>query len=402
MKSLANIISILPVVFILGCGKDGDVKAKSASPDSADVLVVVGPRTYTKGDMLKDIDFRVKYTKYMKPDCNPKMLQTIALKVSEQLVPAFIQNAIVSYSFDQYAKTNGCFAIPVEKIRSDIEHKYVEETPSVKNFSQLKDEMKKLGILEQFTNNFENELKTEALMKNVFSNAYPIGKEEIRRFHSAVVLTNEDSAKTNALIALTMTNVVKALKSGADFYKLHEKYDMSPDFAKVDFGSQYIEADFKDMPGVWERLCNMKVGETTDIVDAIDSWHIYRVDEKIPADNSNSNEEALRLSRIYFRRAGTFEPYTDEEVVEALTKIRNEKILELITAIEVPHLKIEYPNGIQHFKSRQFEKLDDFIGKLKKAYRQIEKQRSDGVAHSNQTSHASNSQTNKEATANGK
>jgi len=384
MKSLANAISILSVVFIFGCGKDGDVTAKSTLPDSADVLVVVGPRTYTKGDLVKDIDFRVKYTKYMKPDCDPKILQTIALKASEQLVPAFIQNAIVSYSFDQYAKTNGNFAVSVDKIRSGIESKYVEATPSVKNFNQLKDEMKKLGILEQFMNNLENELKTEALMKNVFSNAYPIGKEEISRFHASVVLTNEDSSKTNALISSIMTNVVKLLKNGADFYELHNKYDMSPDFAKVDFGDQYIEADFKDIPGLWERLRDMKVGETTDIVDAIDSWHIYRVEGKVSADNSNSNQEAIKLSRIYFRRAGTFDPYTDEEVVEALTPIRNEKILQLITAIEVPNLKIEYPNGVEYFKSKQFEKLNEFINNVKKVYEEIAKLRNSHSASTNQ------------------
>ena len=404
MKFLANVISILPVVFVLGCWKDGDIKAKSASGDSADVLVVVGSRTYTKGDLVKDIDFRVKYTKYMRPDCDPKILQTLALKASEQLVPAFIQNAIVSFSFDQYAKTNGHFAVAVDKIRSDIESKYVEAMSSKTNFNKIREDMKKLGILEAFDRNFENELKTDALMKNVYSNAYPIGEEEIRRFHKAVVLTNGDSAKTNELIAATMTNVVRSLKNGADFYEMHDKYDMSPEFAKVDFGAQYIEADFKDMPGLWEKLRGMEEGETTDVVDAIDSWHIYKIEAKIPADNSNSNEESLKLSRIYFRRAGTFEPYTDQEVIEALTPIRNEKILELITAIEVPHLKIEYPCGVDYFKSKQFEKLDEFIKKIKAAYERLDKLRNsaESATSTNQTNLATNNQANSEVITNGR
>lgn len=409
MKTWAFVISIVSVVFMLGCGKDGDikdsdVKAKSVLGDSADVLVVVGSRIYTKGDLLKDIDFRVKYTKYMKPDCDAKILQTVALKASEQLVPAFIQNAIISHSFDQYVKTNGHFAVGVGKIRSDIESKYVEAKPSAKNFNQIRDDMGKLGILEAFDRNFENELKTDVLVKNVYSNAYPIGEEEIRRFHKAVVLTNGDSAKTNELIAATMTNVIRSLKSGADFYKMYEKYDMSPDFTKVDFGTEYIEADFKDMPGLWEKLCGMEVGETTDIVDAIDSWHIYRIEAKISADNSNSKEMTLKLSRIYFRRAGTFEPYTDQEVIEALTPIRNEKILELITALEVPHLKIEYPCGVDYFKSKQFEKLDEFIKKVKAAYERWDKLRNsaENTASTNLINHATNNHTNSEVITNGR
>lgn len=358
------------VIFSIGCatvgckpgvGNDNNMPQKQEEK----VLVKVGERTYTTSDLSAEIDFRLKYYKYMNPEAKNEDGAMIRLHAVETLVPAFIQNALVLSVYENVAATNQYLSEVEQAVRSKHEDMYVKAKEGSKNFTSLSSDIEKLGVGAVFHKLFDAEVKTETLITGVYTNAYAIDDAGLAILRRDIAEANKLASATNAAIDILKTNIVAAIRRGEDFNAMYNKYDMTPPEFAEDAEYQWTEGDFKDMPGLWEQLTAMAPGEVTDAVDATDSWHIYRVEKHIPASASETGEEALLLTRLYLRKAALIDEYSDDEIREMMEPGRRQKIVEMIMRQALESVDITFPSGMEEIKSEALTKMEEFVRKTK-------------------------------------
>lgn len=122
---------------------------------------------------------------------------------------------------------------------------------------------------------------------------------------------NADMAKTNALQYVKATNVWQKLKQGADFVKTARVYtelteEIEDDCEWGTLDSQFVEDD----PVLARQLKKLKVGEFTPPFDGDGGILIVRLD-------ALEDEEAYRVSRIFFRKGNVLRPAARADIVRS-------------------------------------------------------------------------------------
>ena len=98
------------------------------------------------------------------------------------------------------------------------------------------------------------------------------------------------------------------------------------------------------------------------MIDAEDSWRIYRLNKKVPADKAVAKVDSLDLSQIYFRRALVMPQYTEKEVLQELQRHRQNTIATSVIENELPNVTFEYPSGQEII---DFSGVDPFVDRKK-------------------------------------
>jgi len=315
---------------------------------SADtVLIEVNGRKATKSELEKVRSFRQAFYRLMQKDVKESDLEKVDKTALGTFAGNFIRETLFQDAINAYLKENG----PFTSNQLAVARKKVQQMYSASNanapmrFSAIRKQLKNSGVLDYFDRMIELETLQEAFFENAFTNRFVIDSNTVARVYASVAEHNAIVAETNKVIEAKMKEVLGKLDAGTPFELLADEYSM--DDKKMPGGDlgECVEQDFAEDPEVWKVVSKLAVGGHTDVVDAGDSYQIFKLVAKVPAAESQAREDSLRLARIYFRRAVPVDQYTDEQVRSTLEKDRRKRLTTEIIEKGLMDIKVDFPNG---------------------------------------------------------
>lgn len=354
------------VLFLAGCddgAAQGAKKEEKSSITPETVLARINGHELTKKQMDDYAELRVAFYKLMKAGQPQQPVMGMAGKPAEDLeknlekvrqsaftscMPEFIQNTVIHEASEEFTKKNGDYSkADRDAVRAWVEKTYAEQNKkSIKDFKALQAKLRKAGVEEEFKRQIEKEIENELYTRVACSNRFVIDEVVITNVFVRWEINNHVSVATNRTIFTTATNLVRQLKAGADFSECADRHSMDPEKTTGGYLGFLQAADFPAEEAVWARIKDLKDGEVSDLIDADDSWHIYKV---ISRDESNPEDIKLELARIYFRRAWEIPKPTREEVISALEGDRRQRLVKGLMDKKLPVLKAEFPVGKKIF-----------------------------------------------------
>ena len=328
------------LLVLAGCGDRHEKKGKGA--DS--VIARFNGHELRSADVVSYSKLRVALYKLMDPKADEHVLEKVAKSTTSACLPYFIQNSILSDEVNRYKEGHGDYSTKDRNaVRQWLDKQYAEQKSPI---SSIRHALSKQGLVKQFDKQIDMEIESELYLRIACSNRYPIAEYVITNVYNEWAINNYLAAATNRVILALASNVVKRIKAGEDFQKLADKYTMVPeDLSGGDMGFCSI-ADFPNEENLWNEFKEFEPGQSTGLIDADDSWQIFKVLER---DDTNQQEPKLHLARIYFRRAWEIPRPSRADVVEALEDERRQRLLNEILTMRLKESKIEFPNGKKAF-----------------------------------------------------
>ena len=335
----------------IGCGKESEITGPSPVNGrfaGETVLVKFNDHKLRFRDICDYSKLRVAVYKTMKPNAPSEELKKVFSATSAMCLANFLQNSIIIDESARYKKSRGDYKEQDRQaVTQWLETQYLnQDGASRHNFKALRNIMRKEGVLKQFDEQINNEIETELYFRVACSNRYRIAEYVISNVYAKYQINNYFASNTNRAIVAMASNVLNKVKSGEDFHDLADRYTMLPEENSGGNMGVCSAADFPGEEEIWEAVKGLDEGETTDIIDAGDSWQILKV---IKRDDSNLQDPSLHLARIYFRNAWVIDRPSRKEVIEALEDDRRQRLLREVLNARLPGSKIEFPRGKKVF-----------------------------------------------------
>lgn len=342
-KNYLMVVALLSLGVLSGCGDSASSKTQT------DVLVKFNGHELTSQDCVRFTKLRAAMYQLMKKGATQDDLEKVRKSTYSAALPYFIQNCIIRDESAAFKKGHGDYADADRKaVKKWLEHEYAAKGEAHRDFGSIRREIANRGLQEDFDKQIDTEIESELFLKIACSNRYPIAEYVISNVYANWKVNNFVASTTNRSILALATNVVKKIKAGEDFTALANRYTMvQEENGDGDMGL-CSAADFPGEEELWEAVKDLEPGQSTDIIDAGDSWQILKVLER---DDTNQKDPKLHLARIYFRRAWEIERPSRAEVIAALEDDRRERLLNEILTARLKNAKIEFPRGRQVFPS---------------------------------------------------
>ncbi len=313
------------------------------------VLVRVNDHTWTKQAWKDYSELRVACYKLMgrkkgRQEEEEGKLERVRKSSLQACLPYFIQNSIIADASADYQRAHGSYTeADRAKVAAWLEKQYVSSNPQkIPSLEILKGKMKKAGALKPLEEQLAYEQEAELYMSVANSNKYVIEEFVISNVYRRLIVNNYVASQTNRTILATASNVVARVKAGEDFMALADTYSMDPEKTAGGVLGVCTAHDYAGEEDVWNAVRDLHDGETTGLIDAGDSWQIYKV---LARDESNPKELSLKLARIFFRRALEIERPSREEVIKELENDRRQRLIQETMAERLPKAKVEFPYG---------------------------------------------------------
>ncbi len=348
--------------FLLGCDNKSAVGENPVArnvrsmdelgPD--DILVKVGDRALTKREYDRQLKFNMAYgslvgSRKMGHDQDARKMDD---NIKSGVVVTFIQNALVQNAMDAYVATNGPLPeATAASARKEMELLYGETEINGRSVTcaGLEAAFDKAGVGDIFRENFKNECRTEQFLQSYRPDFMVVDGITVTNFQFKHKVMNAVAVVTNESIMATARDVLRRAKAGEDFAELADAYSMDVDKESGGSIGDCTAADFGGEEDVFAKINALDEGCVTELIDAEDSYRIYKLYERIPADKSDFGIEALRLARIYFRKAVVMPSFTDDEAVHELYRARRSKVSQMVLRDAMFNAKVEFPNGWKMF-----------------------------------------------------
>ena len=356
------LFAVLTVVLSIGfgCSKEPPKKLSAYDKLSIDaVLLKIGDETLTKKDFENSVHNRVALYKLSNKNAKDDDIVQMAKSTAQSVAGTFTKNALIAGAAKRWMGAYPADAkVALEKAKADARGAY----DSVMGFDKVLKAVAKDGNKELFLRDFDRDCLIAAYFDSVFTNELKITAQSISNVYEAVALNNAKAAETNNVILKTAGRVLGRIAAGDNFADLADKYSMDPDKEPGGSLGECTAQDFGGEEKVWAEILKLNEGDCTKLIDAEDSWRIYRLNKKVPADKAVAKVDSLDLSQIYFRRALVMPQYTEKEVLQELQRHRQNTIATSVIENELPNVTFEYPSGQEII---DFSGVDPFVDRKK-------------------------------------
>ena len=354
-----TVLSVI-LAFALGCSKEAPQKLSAYDKLPMDaVLLKIGDDGLTKKDFENGVHNRLALFKLANSKAQEKDISQMAKSTAQAAAGTYAKNVLIARTARRWMKAYPKIAeAAIEKAKAEAKAAY----DSAIGFDKVVKAVKKDGDADLFFRDFERDCLMAAYIDTVFTNDLKITAQSISNVYEAVALNNAKAAETNNITLKTAGRVLGRIAAGDNFGVLADKYSMDPDKEPGGSLGECTAQDFGGEEKVWAEILKLNEGDCTKLIDAEDSWRIYRLNKKVPADKAIAKVDSLDLSQIYFRRALVMPQYSEKEVRQELQRHRQNAIATSVIDNELPNVTFEYPSGPQII---DFSGVDPFVDRKK-------------------------------------
>lgn len=373
----AIIISVLALMFLVGCGNDadtalarrtnGEIRKEVPRKPTDKRRIVVGNTAWdslsngvvvavwrnnklTKADFNRHVDFMSALIRNRRPKISDDKLEKLVKKQFPKVKDELLTRLML---LNGLALTNT--EAEVVATRKEIEKRYAKTFCSKgQDFDGLCKAMEGQGHLKLLQQRIEEDARIETALATTYAKRLRVTETEYSNTVERVAAYNRMAKATNDCNWVTATNVLKRLAAGEPFEKLADQYSQDPDknpggdmgecdASSLKFGPGTTD-DFVKTP-YWKAISSLKDGEHTDILETDVGLEIIKRHNYIAATNSNSGAPAVHLSRIYFRTPYIYPDQTEEDFRADLADEKRETFMkELFEQLQKKD-KVFYPKG---------------------------------------------------------
>ena len=363
---LTMLYAVLSLCLFCGCGKSESSQKVHKSLDSLAsdaVLVQVGNRKLTKSEYDERLKFSEAYRKIVTPqakrgeDKNKKIIDD---NVRSSIIITFIQNAYIENAIDEFIATNGPLpekAAASAKREITLLYEEEDENGKTRKLAEIEKGLDAAGVGGVFRKNLANEYRMEQFLQSYRPDLMIVDSLTVTNFMIRHTVMNAVAEVTNTTILAVAKEVRRRAAADEDFAALAEEYSMDPYKAPGGDLGECVATDFGGEEEIFKTISKLSVGGVTEVIDAGDSWRIYKVLAKIPASKSNSGTDAYHLARIYFRKAVIMPPFTKEQIVHELYRSRRKEISRMILDEAMRRNAVTFPNGWKIFPGASVKKF---------------------------------------------
>lgn len=382
------LIFAVALAAVAGCsdrnGKKAEVEKKEkvdgyAALSADAVLVKVGTNMYTKGDVERLIDLRVKMLTMTLPktDGQGGINRTAVQAQVLSSVPTSYRSQIAQF---KWAETNG-----IALTQADICHFQTNFMRACgvqgEEFARFK---RRFSASEQKT--IDERIRAEAIFMKVNARhleLYPSEPTEkmVSDFIAGIDRYNKAAVATNALVWARGTNLWERLNKGERLEDLASEHSEEGSFDGEAMWGAFRLDELKDSPALVKILPTLNVGDLTPPIEADNGLCIIRLDEITDAaGNGTARHDPFsryHLSRIYLRLPEIYERPTQAEAVEALREgLRKRSFVARIREL-IARDGATFPSGEKIFEeAREMRKMPMMLQQVDSAPR-IERREKD-------------------------
>ena len=316
-------------------------KAKPKPVPPTRILARVNGVDITRAKLDRQVDLMAVLLKNKNPKITPQKLDLFKKKNLKRFSNDLVRRVLFSTCLEP---SN---IVVSAEMRQSVERDFARLYGAKKqSFEQLRGVVEKSGYLKELEDNLALEARIKTFITTVHSNRYYVTDADVRKYRKDVEDFNAMASATNALNRAMAVKAAERAKKGENFAKLADELSQDPDKKPGGLVGQCDEHDFEDEAHVWAVISSLKAGDVTDVIDLEDGFAVFRVDKRLSAEETETGDEALLLSRIFFRRAFTFPSQSDEEFRADIEKeLREALFKEIVTAFR-DQSKIEHPEGV--------------------------------------------------------
>lgn len=316
-------------------------KAKPKPVPLNRILARVNGVDITREKLDRYVDFMAVLLKNKNPKVTPEKLKVFKARNLKRFSNELLMKTMLATCL---AESN---VVVSAEMRQEIERDFAMNYGKKKqSYAQIRDVVAGAGFSKELEASLAFEGRFKTFITTVYSNRYYVTDREVKKYRERVDNFNKVAMATNELNRALAQKVLERAKSGEEFAKLADEFSQDSEKKAGGFVGQCDESDFEDERHVWRALLPLKVGGITGVVDLEDGFAIYRVDARKSAEESESGDESLILSRIFFRRAYIFPPQSDEDFRADIEKeLRDALFKDLVKAFRAQST-IEHPEGV--------------------------------------------------------
>lgn len=312
MKNIIEKIALLMAVVLMSLFVKAD----------EDLIVTINGREIRRSDAARNVEMMVLLNRNKNQKLSDNQVGDFRKRLAKGMPEILAVRALLE------TKLMATNILCPEKIKTRIERRYLENFGAPKQeFKGLLDLVGRAGFQNEFSRNFEFDMRMESLLETVYSNEVHASENDLKQARMKDEAYNATAMATNAFMLVTASNLVARARAGEDFTTLADKY--SQDNEENPHGSlgDCDENDFADEPGLWKQIKRTPVGGVTDVIETSDGYCIYKVIAHHTAEESSSETDALQLSRIYLPRAYVIEEKPEDEFREEVEDIKRERFV---------------------------------------------------------------------------
>ena len=362
------IFCIVPLA--VGCSRTDDADRGKANGDL--VLMEVNGRQFLRSDY----DLRVKTRLHLLELAVPQreflqMKEKAEGSIRSAMGDLFLQETLLKSAAEDYFRTNATASAEREKVsavvREEMAAKFSTGTGSnALDFAQI---VSKLPEDERkcFNESFESDVGAETFFRIAYSDEWNLSDAAVAQALTNLVEYNARAQATNIVAFALATNVWEQALAGVDFGELADKYSQEDDKKPGGDLGECGKVDFSDDEETWEAIAALEPGGVTPPLLTYSGIEIFKLIKKVPADESDSGEEALHLAHIMFRRAMEVQDYTPESYRKEMETVGRNKRMKAVLLQEWKRATVQFPNGQDVLPPMNWRKIKGFpSGKAKK------------------------------------
>lgn len=338
-----NGIAVLSAAVMVALASFGDGAANaSAKPSPDQILVRINGVDITRGQLDRHVDMMVELLKNKRKTFTPQDIARFKRKNLKPLSDELFMRTVISTCLASSNITASAEA------RAEVERESARTFGKRgQKFADVKAYIEKAGFGEEFERGIDFDARLRTFEMTVRSNEYYVTEAYLDKVKASLAAYNERAEATNRLTRAKATAVLERARKGEDFAKLADEFNEEAEEDRKPGGEMgdCDESDFPTDVHVWRKLARMKAGEITDVLETEEGYEIFKVLRRNSAEESQTGGESLALAHIFFRRAMTFPPQSDEELREDVEQEVREKLPAKIFKEFRAQSEISYPNG---------------------------------------------------------
>lgn len=355
------------LLLVCGCSRTDESprhQAKGlADLSDGDDIVIVNKWRLTKGDFIKQRELRKGLLKAAMGESGYSAIsKTIDETIKNGYLDTFIQEKLLLTAAEDFFATNSNDAAfpaarvsALEKIHSVFS---IKGTNGVeKSFADVVALLPDDDSRTLFASNIEDNVVTEAYFLCAYPGEIELPDEKVAKRLQYIADYNKRVVATNALQYALATNLCERIRNGADFAEVADSFSQDPARNQGGDIGECLPVDYSDDVETWEILEKLKPGEVTPPLHTMQGIEIFKLIEKVPAENADAKEDSLHLARIMLRLAVECRDYTFDELKAEMEGGNRAKRMRETLMREWKRVKIEFPNGIGILPSSVWAKV---------------------------------------------
>lgn len=287
---------------LVGCGRGSD---DATAAEAAACVLEVNGVSYSAADIAREQAFREALVRICRPKADVR-------KASGRIAEGLTNELVTSTLFLTAAQGRGIRGD--ESVTNAVLEKYRRTFArgKVRTLENLEAQLAVEGLVDVYTNNLAREIAREAYVASVHGDELSVTEKDVDDFLRRIKNYNAMVAATNALAYAKATNVWMRAKAGEDFAALADAESEDDDRQPGGELGECEKVDFADDPGYWEKVSALKEGEVSEVLTTDIGIEVVKALTGL-APSESTGEPAMKLARVYFRRAMSHPNWTREE-----------------------------------------------------------------------------------------